>query len=167
MAEVQSFPLSFDLRLNLVDAFIESGNGDAAVFVMQASDHPRKHARGIRGHAAERARMKIQVRSGHDDFFAQQPAQHRYDCRLILAQQSCIAYERDIGGKLLCVFLKERNQGWRARFLLAFQDYGNIPRRLAADFLPHPASLYEGHQLSFVVAGSPPSDDLSTRSRFK
>ncbi len=164
--EGQRLPLGANRVRQFGHVVVEAVERDPPGVVMQVGQHFRQHVDRVGRKPAIHARVQIAACRLHDHLFGKQPAQLSSDRWHTAVEQGGIADHRHVGLQLGGVRLHERHQRGRARFLLAFEEDGDLAGQLAV--LGHPGAhrFDEGHQLALVVRGATPPDHFAVGQLF-
>ena len=115
---------------------------------------------GVRGRAAEHARMQVAVGAPDHDLLADQPAQHGGDGGRVGVPHAGVADEREVGLELVRVGVDEGGKRRRTGLLLALEQNRHVAGQ-AARLAEGANGLDERHELALVVAGPARHDPLA------
>ena len=153
--------VGLDVGRQIVNAVIETGNGDRAVRLVHRRKNVGEHVDRIARRTAEQSGMQIAVGAGEPDLLVDQAAQRGRDRGRLRIPHAGIADQRKVAFELGGVVAHEAEQVFRAALLLALDHHRNVERQLAGHRLEGAASLDEGHGLAFVVASAARDDDFA------
>ena len=140
---------------------VETGDGDAAVGIVERSDEGAELVDGIGHRAAVMAGMEVLVGPRHLHFQVGQTAHAAIDGRHLFAYHGGVGDQHHIGLQEILVGLDPGGQGAAANLFLAFEDELDIVPELAGA-----QQEFEGldvhEQLALVVVGATAVDSLLT-----
>ena len=133
---------------------VESGNGDAEIFVVKFCEQFREKCQWIGNGTAIDAGVKVAHGAGQLDLVIVQSAQAVGDRRDAFAEHGSIGDDERIGFEFFFIFLNEIPEADATDFLFALDENFDIDGKFSGDLVQGLKSFEMDVDLSFVVGGT-------------